>query len=174
MSISSTLTDLVARLAPGCDTFARLSARCGGAWPGDVADVLRQAGTHRIARSDARRLLASAAAPGAVSRPRQDPRLPLPHPLDHDWRFTTAASDALLAAVREHAPQARKILFVCAPTAALRAAERAPGFEILLAGRPGDPVAEAVVRAARGAITFHDLDGDMASIRADAAVLDPP
>ena len=174
MSILSKLTDLVARLAPGCDTFAALSARCGGAWPGEVAHILRQAGSHTIARSDTRRLLASAASPGAVSRPRQDPRLPLPHPLDHDWRFTTATSDALLATVRKHAPQARKILFVCAPTAALRAAERAPGLEVVLAGRAGDPVVEAVVRAARGAITFHDLAGDMASVRADAAVLDPP
>ena len=175
MTGALTLAAMVEVLAPHAATFAALSAQCAGAWPGEVARILgelRRSG--RVAHADADRLAASAATPPSLPAPLHDRRLPLAHPLDFDWRFAVGSADALLAAVDRLMPHARNLLLVCAPTVAVRAAEWGDRWGVTLAGRPFDPVAAASTRAAEGAIRFVDLAGDMAAVRADAAIVDPP
>ena len=169
------LLSLVEGLAPGTATFADLSARCLGAWPGSVAAAVRELrGNGRVSAADARRLGWSAGRRSRHGGPWHDARLPLPHPLDHDWRFTCASADALLRMVSAARPKGGKLLLVCSPTIAFRVKLMSVPWQVTLLAREGDPVTSAISRELGSGVEILDLDGDVESIGADAAIVDPP
>ncbi len=151
------------RLVESHRDFAALCECCDGAWPGAIKEALNLIGS-----PGARRLLESSRASG--SRVRCDRRLPLPHLLDADWRFTRDGAEAVLDALLRASD--RDLLLIGMPSVALVAGDRGLSSRITIASRPDDPIDDAL-RSALPAARFLDLrrlPGDAFG----AAALDPP
>jgi hypothetical protein len=114
---SCDLVDTVKRQLATVGSFSSLTASCDGAFPARIADVLLHLSPKIAIASD--RL--SEVARSQPLRPFSDPRLPLPHPLDFEWRFSNVTNDELLCRLSATAGLRGKLLFVCTPAVALRA-----------------------------------------------------
>lgn len=165
MSVGSRLARLVAREAPRAATFAALTEVCEGAWPGEVRRVLVEDDGR-----EAHRLLAGIARPS--ERVTSDPRLPLAHPLDADWRFTRRCADDVLDALLAATPSDADILLVAMPTVALAAYDRGVAHRVVVASRADDPI-DTALRAAMLGGRFTPLTGLTAGAFQTVA-LDPP
>ena len=175
MTHEAILLRLVERLSPQARSFADLSAWCMGAWPGAIAEALYELGRlGRLARSDRLRLLGSARRQAGRGLPRHDARLPLPHPLDQDWRFTSGSTDALLAVAARLSPAGRRLLLVCAPTVAFRAALLTPRWRVTVLARMSDPVVAALSKELGPKVDVVDVEDGADGLEADVAIADPP
>ncbi len=159
------LHDLVARRRREVQDFASLSATCHGAWPALLSAILRDVGDE-----DCRRLLASAR--GRKPKVMIDPRLPLAHPLDADWRFTRESAGWVLDHALDATPADGILLLVAMPTVALAAFDRGLGSRIAVAARHGDATDKAL-RAAMPGVLFQDL-AKAPSRPFDTVAIDPP
>ncbi len=137
MTSADRLSDIVAREADGATDFAALTEACEGAWPEHIRDVLAQRDDE-----DAKRLMASVAAPSR--RIASDRRLPLPHPLDADWRFTRETAGRVLDLILNTTPATSDVLLIAMPTVALAAHDRGLSHRIVVASRDHDPVDDAL------------------------------
>lgn len=153
----------MSRLVESHRDFAALCQCCDGAWPGAIREVLDIIGS-----PGARRLLESSRASGG--RVMCDRRLPLPHLLDADWRFTRDGAEAVLDALLRASD--RDLLLIGMPSVALVAGDRGVSSRITIASRPDDPVDDAL-RSALPTARFLDLRC-LPSGAFGAAALDPP
>ena len=165
MNCDTTLYEFVARRCRDAPDFASLSSSCHGAWPALVAKILRDLGD-----ADCRRLLADAGGPTA--KVVSDPRLPLAHPLDADWRFTRRSAESVLDHALDAIPTDGILLLVAMPTVALAACDRGLGHRIAVAARQDDPT-DAALRAAMPGVLFQDLAHPRMR-PFDAVAIDPP
>jgi hypothetical protein len=115
----------------------------------------------------------TARSPSKDCRPFFDPRLPRPHPLEFEWRFTRETNHEFLSTVLENSPGIQSILFLGAPTTALHAADTGVDLKLHLAMRPGDIVANAVSVAAPCLDPCY-VWSEQKPVAVDAAIVDPP
>ena len=83
-----------------------------------------------VIRTRATAALTEIGCPAATPAVAADPRLPSPHPLDYEWRFTPSTCDRLVARVAGIAP--RSVLLLGCPTVALALLSTKPAFKITL------------------------------------------
>lgn len=178
MRVSETpegLVDLIQHLIVRVDSFRSLTARSKGAWPVHLLDALCVVKTKGDDLAKRASILIAEAAIRTTDKaylPSHDPRLPLPHPLDSDWRFDRLTKLGLLKALLA-ASDEDKILLVGMPTIVLAAADAGVDHRIVHAVRDGDPVAEALADLAPRATAIPIEDFPKRPIAACAAV-DPP
>jgi hypothetical protein len=102
--------------------------------------------------------------------------LPLPHPLDFEWRFTADSSRVLLDLASDLAPAGGPILLFGTPGIALEALSLPTEHPLMFLGEDNAVTRRlAAVNAAGGAPLqiFRCAEG-LPSIRAAAVILDPP
>jgi hypothetical protein len=167
---SSDLLATVKRQLASVNSFSSLTAACDGAFPTKVAEAL-----HHLApkMSAACERLAEADRPHQV-RPFSDVRLPLPHPLDFEWRYSNATVDELLRRLNFTAGPSGKLLLVCTPALALRAVDTKNPRRLIYASRMDDPVTVSLKEACRDRMEFIEVRDDLSHVRAAAALVDPP
>src|ERR1700722_7525975 len=145
-------------------SFPYLTTRCRGAYPMAIVEML----THLSAKSQFERrakVLLRDARKRARHKPLTDAALPLPHPLDHEWRFTRLSAEWLLSRATEKLNRGT-LLLVCTPTI-LRLLCRSPRpFRVVFASRPDDPVT-ITLRKLIEDVEFVDIRGDLKNIGAD-------
>lgn len=135
-----------------------------GVHPNDIA---------REASGIAGLALTDQAAPLSRERDRHAMKLPVPHPLDFDWRFTSETIDELFRLVNERDQSGSGLCFLGAPTLFRAAVERGMDRPFYLVDAS---VASAqALQEAQGRIFVCDLLTDpLPDLRAAVVVSDPP
>lgn len=164
------LVDTVRRQLSSADSFFSLTASCDGAFPARIADVLVHLSPKMATASE--RLSEAGRSP--PFRPFSDPRLPLPHPLDFEWRFSNVSIDELLCRLNAIAGPRGKLLFVCTPAVALRAFDANNPRRLIYASRLDDPVTAHLKEVCGDGIEFVEVRDDLSFVSAAAALVDPP
>jgi hypothetical protein len=142
--------DLV-RVLPGVDpTFVRSRIEM-------AADDLRERVLWQIVRD--------AAAPG-------DPRLPVPHPLDFDWRFAPSTIGALSD---ELGSRDARLTLLGAPSLWLALQDRLPSDRMyLLDANPHLSKTALALDAVRQVLVLDVLSSDVPPLHSDVVLADPP
>jgi hypothetical protein len=158
-------------------TFARLLTRLPGVFPSAALDsVHRLAQFGQIESEFAERLERQAALPRRSNRTAFS-RLPPPHPLDFEWRFTRSTGRDLLRRAKALAGRQDTVLLFGTPALAATAAEYSNGSPLIFLG-DDNAVTESVAMLndeAGEPLTIRICDGRN-FVRGEAAVvaLDPP
>lgn len=147
--------------------FSALLEALPGIGPTDAVRALETGGRD----PHVRRLLADARKPGMPTLPfDQVTALPLPHPLDMEWRFTDATAESLLANAIAVTRDGDAILLLGVPSIAAAAAKTTVDRTFLVTGE-GNVICEALQQATRADPRFvHRSSGRKAA----AAIVDPP
>jgi hypothetical protein len=155
-----------ARQASESGSFATLVAKAGGRHPIEVFEALAD----RPRTDDEQRAYAEAAAPsppGCVLS--QGSGLPLPHPLDSEWRFEDATADALLAEAVARTRAGDSILLLGVPTVVMRALRSAADRRFVVRSE-ANVIGTALERATAADSRFVTEHIDPCA----AAITDPP
>lgn len=152
------------------NSFSLLTAFCDGAFPASIVDVLRQLSS-KISTASER--LAEVGRHHPL-RPFSDQRLPVPHPLDFEWRYSNASADELLRKLNAIAGPGGRLLFVCTPTVALRAVDAENSRDVIYASRADDAVTASLKEVCSDRMEFIEVRDDLSWIGAAAALVDPP
>lgn len=146
--------------------------------PGVYPSVALEA-AHRIAREhqELSRSLTRILHQPEISRERKLSRhkieLPIPHPLDYDWRFSDTTVDRLLEDCEELTQQGGKIVLLGTPSLLRSATEAALDREVMLLDASGTTVAAFASLA--GKAWKCDLMVDpIPTLAADTVIGDPP
>lgn len=109
-------------IADGAHAVEEIALRAGGMFPLELRDVLdglvsagtlyRTADGYALASPPLDRIFAASACTGSP----RIPDLPLPHPLDHDWRFDPPTIAQLVETVSGSASPCEHVLLLGAPT----------------------------------------------------------
>jgi hypothetical protein len=167
---------LKALIARGIDAgadFPTLCRNADGASPISIASALSTLNGSIALRERAMQLSADVAT-DFDQRPELDRRLPVPHPLDFDWRFSSATAEDLAARVTRSAGEFGRILLVGVPTVLLALCDAETRADIIFASRREDPVTQALRRIAPSTVKFVSIGDDLSDIAADASLVDPP
>lgn len=163
-------------LADGIVDYAELLHRLPGVYPTEVlASLNRLAAAGAIdsaASAAARRQAASGSVTGAEGRS----LLPLPHPLDFEWRFTADASRALLDQAADMTRADGDVLLFGTPGLAAEALALPIGRRIALLAEPNTVTDRlcALNRATGSPLAIASCTGGLPRESADAVLLDPP
>lgn len=146
-------------------SFSDLVRALPGVYPSDVSRELDRLGVSQALREKKSGIVHS-----AKTRPR---RLPVPHPLDYDWRFTEESSEFLLKEILNAAGHGGKAVFLGAPTLfrAARATELAN--RCVLLDRCPETVA-ALAGISAGIFGVDVLQDELPALEAQIVVADPP
>lgn len=161
---------LLLAAVPSAASFGALMPAMAGAGPADV-----MAGLDRLARSGKMTALASgllidARCTGATPLAEAQPTaLPLPHPLDFEWRFSSATIDQLAARLIEATSAGDELLLVGTPSLAAAFSRTTVDRLIRFVG-PDNIITAAVHDLFAGDPRFATTGGGSAA----AAVVDPP
>lgn len=178
---------LIAGTAARCDNFADLLARLPGVGPDESAATLRRlAAASLIDPAAAGRLIpvaepvaapipATATPPGELRAGASEASvLPVPHPLDYDWRFTRPAVGSLLTRCLQLTGPGATIVLLGTPTLTEAAAMAPEGRRWLLLEASPATVA-ALDRLTPGRVLRCDLSrDDLPYLDARVVVADPP
>lgn len=168
-----TLDALIARdLAAGFD-FPALCRSAYGASPTSIASTLRTLDGGPGLRQRALELTNSASI-RFEERPELDRRLPVPHPLDFDWRFSSSTSADLAALLTQHAGDGGRILLIGVPTMLLALCDNGFGSSLVFVSRLHDPVTKTLRRLVPSTVKFVSIDDDLSGLSADVSLVDPP
>ena len=155
---------------PAVGTFRQLLPLMAGAGPVDVLQGLVRLRAVEGIGTRAEQLIRDASAtPSGGSVVDQPAALPLPHPLDSEWRFCADSVDALVSKLLSTTMPGDELLLVGTPSLAVALSRSCADRRIRFVG-PDDVVSAAVADLFEG-------DGRLArksSGRAAAAVVDPP
>jgi hypothetical protein len=169
---------IVRAISGGAQTFGSLVRRLPSVYPTVVLTALRRlADQSRISPLLAEGMAREVVLPPTASVCRMGVRLPLPHPLNYEWRFSDqAAKDLLRLAKRLNRP-GDKILLFGTPRIASTAIAEGFGGPMLFLGE-NNPVT-AAIRAANtaegGRMTVVTCDThELTPGEAGVVVLDPP
>ena len=161
----SFIDGLAIELAGHSPTFEAFVAALPGVLPDEALAALQ-----RIGDSSARRLIADAARDRAGALVDQCALLPLPHPLDSEFRFDAASASILAASLIENTKDGDEILLIGVPSVAVELAAYNAARVIRFLG-PDNCVTDAVRAAFQGQrIELEQGSGGTAA----AALLDPP
>lgn len=170
--LDRTVADALA--VPVSGDFANLVCRVGTVFPDEIlASLGRLSLAGRVCPELAKRIFASARSrtPLAVSEVAHNIPLPIPHPLDYDWRFTEETVDRLL---ERSAGSGGPLVALGAPSVFRRSVE----LEIHSSVRLVDAnarLAAAFPEHTRSGIVCCDVRADpLPGISARTAVSDPP
>jgi hypothetical protein len=155
---------LVVAAAPRCPTFEALVLALPGVLPDEALASLRR---HPGGACDRLALDASTDRCGSVVDQVAD--LPLPHPLDSEYRFDAPTADALAAALVDATRPGDEILLVGTPSVALSLARAGVDRRLRFVGSD-DCVTAALAEACGDALVI----GAGIERSAAAAVVDPP
>ena len=174
-SLHSELSKHVILRLRWASSFSDLVCQCMGASPQAILSVLSGLALQpNFEGSLARNLIETTKSQIDNRRPWHDSRLPLPHPLEYDWRFSKATNSWILNVIKEiGGQQVEKILFVGTPTTALHAADSGFDARLLLAARSEDPVVCAVLEHAPTIVPYREWNVND-TLKVDVAVVDPP
>jgi|ERR1700754_2277911 len=167
---SADLLQVVERQLATTSTFSSLTASCDGAFPARIADVLKHL-SPKLALASERLVEAGQT---HFARPFCDSRLPLPHPLDFEWRFSNTTIDQLLGRLSSVCDPQDKVLLVCTPAVALRAFDSDRFRHLIYASRMDDPVTASLKEICDERVQFVDVRDDLSRIGATGAIVDPP
>lgn len=158
------------RLDHGISCFDELVFTLPGVYPAIARDSLVRLGASRLCamRRPRRNIAASA------ERRRQLGTLPVPHPLDYDWRFTRATAEKLLKACGRF-PRAENLVLLGVPTLVVaEQALRSWGGGIVLLDR-SRPTARNLHGLPNVEVYRCDIDqGELPTVSGGLAILDPP
>ena len=162
-------------LFSGVDTLDDLLAGLPGVYPSVALDSVRRlaAGDPGLSRI-LTRILQYAGNHKNHERLRHELKLPIPHPLDYDWRFSDQTVAQLLSGCANMTKAGQTVALLGVPTV-LRAAHES-GFdrEVVLLDASGTTV-DIVVRGTRGRALKCDLLVDpLPNVIASAVIGDPP
>jgi hypothetical protein len=170
---------IVQAVSGGAQTFGSLVRRLPSVYPTVVLTALRRlADQSRISRLPAEGMAREAVLAPTASVCPTGARLPLPHPLNYEWRFSDHASKDLLQLAKRLNRLGDKILLFGTPRVASTAiAEGFGGGPILFLGE-NNPVT-AAIRAANAAEGGHMKivtcdTHELTPGEAGVVVLDPP
>lgn len=156
--------------APRARDFSDLLARLPGVTPPDAMQSLARLGDGK--NSPFARLLDEARTLSPPGRPLdQGEGLPLPHPLDMEWRFTPSSAARLLQALLDETRDGDAILLLGVPTAAAAAARSLSDRLFQVIGED-NVICRALEQATGRDARF--VHGDKAGPKAAAALIDPP
>jgi hypothetical protein len=161
---------LVASIASTCGTFCELVGRLPGVPPEEAAASLRRLSQGSGDRPQFERLAADARRDREPSILGQGRGLPLPHPLDSEFRFDEKTAQELASALISATRDGDEILLVGTPTVAVALAATSVDRRVRFVG-PGDCVTAAIA-----ALFEPDrLALDESNVPSAAAgVIDPP
>lgn len=163
-------------LNEGVVDYAKLLRRLPGVYPTELlASLDRLAATGLISSTlpaAARHQAKSCPASGVEGRS----LLPLPHPLDFEWRFTADASRALLNCAAELTPAGGDVLLFGTPGLAAEALALPIGRRLALLAEPNSVTDRlfALNRATGSPLAIGFCSGGLPRESADAVLLDPP
>jgi hypothetical protein len=167
------LEALIARdLAAGAD-FPTLCRNTAGASPISVVSALRTLDGGPGLRERALQVTDSVST-RFDEQPELDQRLPVPHPLDFDWRFSSSTAADLTARLLKDAGDRGRILLVGVPTILLSLCDKGFGSNLIFASRLNDPATKTLRRLVPSTVKFVSLDDDLSSFSADVSLVDPP
>lgn len=162
---SSFVDALAAKLVQHSPTFEAFVIAMPGVLPEEALAALR-----RIAGPNAERLIADAVVDRAGPRIDQCVQLPLPHPLDSEFRFDGATAEILAAALLDATTDGDELLLIGVPTVAVVLANMNVDRRVRFLGADN-----SVTSAVRGAFKDERLLLDQGDGRtAAAALVDPP
>jgi len=178
---------LIAGTAARCDSFADLLAGLPGVGPDESAATLRRLAAASLIDPAAAGRLIPAAEPVAAPVPAtatppgeaqacvgEGSVLPVPHPLDYDWRFTRSAASSFMAHCIQLTGPGATIALLGTPTLAEAAALAPEGRRWLLLEASPATVA-AFDRLTPGRVLRCDLSRDeLPHLDARVVVADPP
>lgn len=163
-------------LADGAVDYAGLLRRLPGVYPTELLSSLdRLAATGSLNPA-----LAAAVRDQATHRPANGSEgrslLPLPHPLDFEWRFTAEASRTLLNHAADLTPAGGDVLLFGTPGLAAEALTLPIGRRLALLAEPNSVTARlfALNRATGSQLAIAFCSGGLPRESADAVLLDPP
>lgn len=166
----STMIDrLIADALPRSATIADLMPRLAGAGPTEVIQALNRALAEPALRSLAASVLDMRPMQQNVTISAHDRCLPLPHPLDSEWRFTDSSVSAIIDHLLDVTSAGDTLLLVGTPSVAIGLACSNADRRFSFVG-PGDAVTDAV----------QDRFADdtrlvpFSPLAAKAALFDPP
>lgn len=165
-----------AAILAGATSFAALLDRLPGVYPTELlASLDRLASGNAIHRAVAAAVCREAGANGAgVVEGRS--LLPLPHPLDYEWRFTPDAARSLLNRAAELTPAGGDLLLFGTPGLAVEALTLPIGRRLAFLGEANCVTDQllALNRATGSPLSIAFCSGGLPRESADAVLLDPP
>lgn len=184
--VAAALDDPAQEPGPNGPDLAGLFARLPGYWPPDVLAALDRlaAGTRATARATAAGVLARRLRTGTGDDPDYGDQvrlmLPVPHPLDADWRFAAQARERLLERAAFAAPGGCVLLGT--PTLFAHVCGQLDLREIVLVDRSAETVKAAwrladghdLLRVVRADLSSPGNHGSLAAGTAGIVVADPP
>lgn len=169
--------DLAERaLMDGVTSFAALLHRLPGVYPTELLSSLNRL----VSRGAIAPVVAAAvhrqAATNRASAVEGRSLLPLPHPLDYEWRFTPDAARSLLNRAADLTPSTGALLMFGTPGLAVEALTLPVGRRLAFLAE-SNRVTERVLalnRATGSPLSIAYCSGGLPSETADAVILDPP
>lgn len=161
---------LLADAVPGVDCFAALLPSMQGAGPADVLLGLRRMRDNPDLRAAAEALLLDASTRSKLQPTVDQPAaLPLPHPLDSEWRFAPTCVEEIVGRLLDATSPGDELLLVGTPSVAVALSRTDADRTIRFVG-PDDLISAEVRRLFEGDPRLVRGDGTKAA----AAVVDPP
>jgi len=165
-----------AAIIDGATSFAALLHRLPGIYPTELlASVSRLTGSETIDRAVAEAIHRQAATNGAALVEGRS-LLPLPHPLDYEWRFTPDAARSLLNHSADLTPADGHMLLFGTPGLAVEALALPIGRRLAFLAE-NNSVTDRVIalnRATGSPLSIAFCSGGLPRASADAVLLDPP
>jgi len=158
----------------GSNRFDELLRALPGVFPVDAAEAVRRLRSGgRLREPEASRLL-QGASPSVASAVRPSP-LPIPHPLDYDWRFTPSSSIELLDRTLSVAMSADDVICLGTPSVFLEAVSRGAGRRAVLVDSNPAITNYFLSLGSWLRVWNADLLADvLPAVRSSAVVADPP
>ena len=164
---------VICGLQAGARDFNSLLRKLPGVYPAEVVDSLRRVLESRDVSEPARAILVEAQSVDFASRGwHAASALPIPHPLDYDWRFTQQAVEELL---RNFGGRQTDLVCLGTPTVFAAAIERFGPERVVLFDRNTTVLSwlASVSEGAR-AVEFDVFVDSVPVIDSDFVVADPP
>jgi hypothetical protein len=167
----------LAQIQAGAASFAELLQRLPSIYPTEVlASLERLAQSGRVLAEISTRLRQDAGRPHAACSPDGRSLLPLPHPLDYEWRFTPDASRTLLNLASDLTPLGADVLLFGTPGLALEALALPIDRRLALLAEDNVVTRRLITlnRATGSPLSIASCAAGLPRESADAVLLDPP
>lgn len=168
--------EVLSAISDGAMGFAEVLRRLPSVYPTELlASIDRLAVRHVISAPLAEMIRREAARP-AIERPEGCSPLPLPHPLNFEWRFTPSASRDLLNLAMELTPADGDVLLFGTPGLALEALSLATSRRLSLLAEDNVVTRRLIAlnKATGSPLSIAVCTGGLPVARADAVLVDPP
>lgn len=169
-------TWIVEALADGVADYAGLLRRMPGVYPTELLASLDRLAATRVIDPALYAATRQEAKDGSSSGAEGRSLLPLPHPLDYEWRFTADASRALLNHAADLTPAGSDVLLFGTPGLAAEALTLPIGRRLSLLVEPNSVTDRLVAlnHAMGSPLAIAFCSGGLPRDSANAVLLDPP